>query len=264
MGKNFSKTYQLILWTITLIVMVVGLLYHVAHFNLGFIHIGKINSRGNMQEINYNADVIDTLDVEMEAADFRVEYGSVLRIQHNFPDEYAPDIKVNGGRLTIIQHFDGVKVNNLNDLCSLIVTVPRGTELNLLKLRMNAGDIDIEDIEGDKLDIKADAGDIDITGTKFNDTVIKADAGDIDVKECKFSSFTIDAEFGDILVKDTDFDKADINVEAGDIDVEGDFNSLTVKCELGDINIKTDNPDSKNIEAKCSLGRVKVNGKRIN
>ncbi|MCR5254757.1 MAG: DUF4097 domain-containing protein [Acetatifactor sp.] len=261
--KNGTKLYLLILWTITLIVVVIALFYHVFRFNTEIFHIRNTTSTGPMQVINYNADVIDSINIDMDAADVDITYGNKLQIEHNYPDDLAPSIKVTDGKLLIEQRTDKISFNDLSAF-KINITVPEDTELSSVTLKADAGDIDIQKLNIQTLKIETDAGDISLKDLKSKDLNVSTNAGDIDMDSSEFDYISIDADLGDIDLDDIEFHKGEITADCGDISIEGEFDSLKASCDLGNIDVKVSDPESKDLDLNCDLGSVKVNGQKWN
>ncbi|MBP5197673.1 MAG: DUF4097 family beta strand repeat protein [Lachnospiraceae bacterium] len=261
--KNGTKLYLLILWTITLIVVVLALFYHVFKFNVEIFHIGKASAPGPMQEIYYKADVIDSIDIETDAADVDIVYGKELKIEHNYPEDYAPTIKVRDGKLSVTQHIDKISLGDISDY-KLNITVPDNTDLNSVKIDTDAGDIDLKGLNIQSLQIEADAGDINLKDLNTKDVNVSTNAGDIDLESSEFDYISINTDLGDIELSDTDFYRGEITADCGNISVDGDFERLKVKCDLGDISVNVPDPETKDLDLDCDLGSVKVNGKKWN
>lgn len=253
-NKNFSKKYQLILWGITLICIFVGLMIHC----IGFISLGSSTS----EEVSMTTDAIITdIDADLEAADLNICYGDEFMITHTFSSKYAPTITTVDGTLTIRQDKPLRHVNTLKGYCIDII-IPEGTTLNTVDIQAEAGDIDLNNIEGKKLNISTEAGDLDIVNAKFDTCKIDTEAGDVDFENSKIGSVDLSAEAGDIDVESSDIKNMNIRTSAGDINADGTFEKVKVRCEFGDIDITTPDPDSVDMDLNCTVGDAKVNGKK--
>lgn len=259
-NKNWSKKYMLILWTITLVVIVCGLAYNIGGFGMHLVS----KSSAEYTDYDFSKEKFSSIEVDVDATDLDISYGDTYMVSSNIPEKYQPVIKVNEGKLKIQnkkfkQNFNSIK--SLEDECNIEIIVPKGTKLDNVEIDVDAGDIDIKDIEGKKLEISADAGDIDVANINFEVTTISADAGSITAEDSNIGKLTIEADLGGIDIKNTDFTYGKLAADMGDITIDGSFEELDAYCDLGSIDITTPDPDRDKMNLDISLGSITVNGK---
>ncbi|MCR5793669.1 MAG: DUF4097 domain-containing protein [Lachnospiraceae bacterium] len=243
MNHSWTKSYKIILWIITLIVIICALSYHIFNFGTKFFHFGKAEPAGEMQTFDFSdVEAMDRLDIDMDAADIDIIYGDSLGISHNYPEKYKPSISCDQNKLSVTQEM---KVTNLNSIegYKITITLPVGTTLKDLNMKIDAGDIKIEEVAFERSDISVDAGNLNIK---------KASLGDL----------SIDADLGNIELDGVSFDNGTIDADCGNIDVDGTFNGLKANCDLGSIKVNAPDVDESNLDLDCSLGSISVNGKK--
>ncbi len=262
-NKGFKKKYLVIIWTVTLIVMVCALIYHVFGFTGKIISLGS-NSKTGEAYYDFNGNEVSVINIDITAADIDIEYGDNFDVTYNGKEKYTPLIDYKDGKLDISYDKDISMFGNDLDDYKLTVRIPEGTKLDELYIDVDAGDIDVNQINGSKLTVDTDAGDYNVSDVVFDEIELVADAGDIEIENSQCDSMEISASLGSVDVIETNFRDGTLNVEVGDISVEGEFESLKADCELGNINIVTSNPEDADIDVNCELGNVRVNGKKYN
>lgn len=264
-NKNWTKKYQIILWSVTLLIVLIALFYHFFNFSynvFGFFGGERTAALESMEDETFNGN-LEEIYVDMDAADLDIYYANEFRVSHNYPPKYEPKITFDDGKLSIIQSMKKAHLNDLGDY-KVEIAIPTGTKLETLNVSVDAGDIDIDDIDGEDFVVSVDAGDIDVKDVEFDSTDISADAGSIKVKDSKLGGLNVSADLGSIDLKDIEFTKGNLEACCGDIQLEGKFDKVKAVCDLGDIQIEAPSVDVNNIETECSLGNVKVNGKKNN
>ncbi len=237
-NKKWTKKYLLVLWSVTLIIIIIALFGHVWRFtdNVFFLRDGSVEE----EHAAYNSNEITDIEIDADVADIDINYGSKFDVNFKYPKKYMPTSEISNGKLKIEQQNIRMSVNGMDD-CEIEITIPHETKLNKIDIKAAAGDIDLEGITVDSLIIDADAGDIDLESVVSTNIKIVADAGDINVVNCKGQSIDVDASLGDI-------------------DISNEFEQVDVECELGDIDIDIPGIDNDKIHASCELGSIKVNG----
>lgn len=263
MNKNWSKKYQLILWTVTLIIIVCALIYHVfgfaSRFGWGFDSDKDFSMTA--KTFDYSGKTVTDVYVNMNAADLDIYYGDEFTVKYDFVEKYAPTVDLTNGKLSIEQKMKVTRVHDIGD-CKLHIIIPRGTKLETVDLDINAGDVDVNALEGKSFSLDVDAGDVDVTKINFEETNVSADAGDIKIEDSSLGRVNVDANLGNIDLKDVEFTTGNVSADAGDISVDGTFEKLKGACDLGAIRVDTPDPDAVDLDLDVSLGDIKVNGKK--
>lgn len=102
-------------------------------------------------------------------------------------------------------------------------------------------------------------GDIDINGIKLENLNLKTQNGDIDIEDISAKSLIAATSNGDINISDTDVDAINTLTSRGDICVE-DFrtDNLVCKSSMGDIDISDSRDIGESLNCNTSMGDIDV------
>lgn len=236
MERKKKKTYKVIIWTITLVVVVGACLLRFT---------GLLGGKGVLEVADFDGQEVTSVALDIDAGDVEIKYGPIFQVEYRYPKKYAPKVEVNNGTLSIKQtmnswNFNGIVNNNKNYY--MTITIPKGTKLSDFTGTVDLGELTVEGFAVDELTAEVDCGDIKIINCQGSNMNVTADLGDLDVDNCVYSS---------VVAK----------VDLGDLDIDGDFDSVDAHVDLGDLDIRTaKSTDDVKIKASCELGDVKVNG----
>ena len=290
--KKFKTIYLSILIPITVIICIVSTWYRAFMFTrdvIGFFKGGNAGSfftgigeeigeafgngsfsinptikLGDSVEQEYDVE-FKNIDIDLAVADVEIKEADSYRVVVEYPEEYMPEVKVEGDTL-IIKHTNEaykIQINGWNHIaCDVTIYVPEGSELGDVNMNVNLGNIEIKDklILGD-VEIEANLGNVEIENIKAADITVQADLGNVEIKKSVIGALNITAALGDVKVKNTEFTDGIIQDDLGAIEVEGSFESLEAECSLGDLQVQCDNIDEASMDLEADLGSVKVNGK---
>lgn len=243
MNKSFTKKYLTILWTVTLIVVIVGLCIHIGGwihpFNF-FSNVGDVVSN----EVSFDENITG-LNLDVDMGEITIEPGDKLAVSYTYREKIAPKIEVKNGELVIKQRSDNrVTFNKIKNQCELKVTIPSDTKLKKASVDSSFGEVILSEQVFDKADIKADCG-------------------RVEVIDCEGNSIDLVANLGEVVIDKSNIRSVKAEADMGNVDIEGDFDSIDAKVDMGDLNIVTDKPtDDVDIDADVDLGSVSVNGNR--
>ena len=236
MERKKKKTYLVVLWTITLVIVVGACLLRFT---------GVAGGKGVLEVVDFDGQEVSEIALDVDAGKVEIKYGPIFQVEYRYPKKFAPKVELNKGKLTVKQsmtswNFNGLFGNNNN--YEMAITIPKGTELTSLDSAIDLGELEIEGIVASSLTVQNDCGDIKIHNCDGKNLNITSDLGDIDIDNCNYSSVVAQSDLGDV-------------------DLFGDFDTIDAKVDLGEIDIKTDKPtDEVTIKASCELGDVTVNG----
>ncbi|MCR5467603.1 MAG: DUF4097 family beta strand repeat-containing protein, partial [Lachnospiraceae bacterium] len=97
--------------------------------------------------VTFNDDIKD-VDIDLDAADLKIEYGDSFTVDYAYPEKIVPTIKVEDGTLKIHKQ-NGVNIATNgwgNKDFKVTVTVPNTVELEDLRIDVDAGNLDIDDL----------------------------------------------------------------------------------------------------------------------
>lgn len=187
---------------------------------------------------------IDNIDLNIDAADIAFQYGDTknIKIYYNSSKNQDFDIKVKGSTLEIKSkknkrsfniNFHGITDFNM----PVTIVLPNSCTNLMYNMKLDAGNLTVDEIAGEKLEFNLDAGNANIDHCKFKDIKGKIDAGNAEVSLNDYISnysLNLDSDMGNITAGDTkktgienhvsqigskDY-SIDLNVDAGNIVVK--------------------------------------------
>lgn len=245
----------------------------------------KIN---DFDKINVNLNTIDFKIARSDDKNCYIEY-NLKKEKGQVPIDY----EVTNGEFKLRQKSNHVTVNmDLSGIAVLIggtkdfvqknqfiLYLPEDKQIGSTEFDTADGDISVDRLKSDKIDISVDAGDIKLSDADSKDIKITSSDGDISVKGSKFASTTINNSDGDTKFEDTDIDSGKISTNDGDISVkstslkgiditdnygdikcsDGSFEDIAVNLNDGDLRLQN-TKFAGNIKIKSGYGDVKVIG----
>jgi len=241
-------------------------------------------------------DDFDKINVKLNTIDFKIAKSDDKNcyISYNLKKEkgeVTADYEVSDGEFKLRQKSNHVTVNmDLSGIEALIsgtkdytrrnqfiLYLPEAKQISSAELDMADGDISVDRLRSDRIDISVDAGDIKLLDTESKEIKIASSDGDIAVKDSKLNTVTINDSYGDIKFEDTDIDSGKISTNDGDISVkntnlkainitdnygdikcnDGSFEDIAVKLNDGDLRLEDTKFDG-NIKIKSGYGDVSV------
>lgn len=253
-----KKAYLTIIWSIAIVCIVAGTLYHVGSFASGFSFMGHgpFARVANSENSNVVSDSMEleissrevALEIDGDLMDFTIQKGDSWNVEYESTKYLEPEIqvdeKVNGKtQITITQpnaskHI-GNHYNNIN--CKLTLTMPADANISDCNVYLDLGDMDIYGVTADVVDVQMDLGDMDIDNCDFNKLTIVSDLGDVTIQNSKIDSGDIEADLGNADVISCDFKDMKVVADLGDVDIESKSNldeyTIDAEVDLGDLRI---------------------------
>ena len=208
-----KKAYLTIIWSITIVCIVAGTLYHVGSFASGFSFMSHgpfahVADSGNNTVVSdaMELDILSreaALEIDGDLMDFTIQKGDSWNVEYECTEYLEPEIKVdekaNGKtQITITQpnasKYSGNKFNNVN--CKLTLTMPADASISDCNVYLDLGDMDIYGVTADVVDVQMDLGDMDIDNCDFNKLTIVSDLGDVTIQNSKIDNGDIEADLG--------------------------------------------------------------------
>ena len=233
-----KRKYLCCIWAITICCIVFS-----GYFKVVSPILSDFKEKSFSKTIILKDKSIKKIDAKLDAGDVTVKYGNELKVHYCYPKKHTPKIKVEGDSL-VIRETSNIKIAKLNKAkYNIEVTIPKETKLDEIDMKVDLGDVEINDLLVDKINVDADMGDINLENVISSTCKVDVSLGDETIKNGKHNSITIDTNMGDAEVK-TEFDK------------------IKVDCNMGDIDIKTSGKlTKKNADLNCDMGDITVNGK---
>ena len=256
MENKWKKKYQLIIWTITLVIVVCALIYHFGEV----LNLGCNDDPVDMQEFDFTGEDVKRIVVELDAANVEVTCGDKLSVSHNIPEKYAPEIKNNGDTLTVSQKSITANINPIAKNYKVEVVVPKNTVLTALHAEVDAGNVEVTALNGDAIRIEIDKGNINISDSEFDSSILSADMGNIQIESSNLGQMNYEVDMGNVSLQNSDVSSGEIITDIGNITIDGNIDYLYASSEIGSIEITTPNPEKAHLKLECEIGSASVNG----
>lgn len=240
---SMKKNIWMTILTIITVCCVVGGTFHyfgIFGFRGGF-HFGE----DRMTSANSDLDAFDAIYVDADMMDLSIETGNNFYLQSEYTDSLKLEYEVKNKTLHIKEKtpqkawWGGMR----NQQCRMTLTVPEGTAMKNMDIKVAMGNINAEGITSSDCDAMTNMG-----GCTF--------------KKCSFGKSDLCTNMGDITIKDTDLGEAEVDNDMGSIQIEGcTFLNLNADNAMGDTSINVrQNLDNFQIELEAGMGEVSVNG----
>ncbi|MCR4998817.1 MAG: DUF4097 domain-containing protein [Lachnospiraceae bacterium] len=236
--KSFVKIYTVIIWSITLILVLAGIGYHIG----GIFEFGSRKAIEKTIPVN---ESVEKLVVDVDAGDVVIKEGDDFEVTFKYPEKYAPTVTLSDNRLEIKQKQKKINGNTNTNKGNykLTITIPEGTKITSADMNLNLGRLVVRDLD-------------------CTDVSANCDAGDFEVKDCTASIVNVNVDMGEINMKDSTITTITANADMGDVNLDVDADTISAHCDMGNVTVKTVKADNEvSIKATCSLGKVTVNGK---
>ncbi len=194
----------------------------------------------SLQQYTLKTDKIEKLDIDVGGADVMFKKGDSFSAEYSGEgfdfDEEKAKLKIDGGAAF-----------GVDNSTALVITVPEKMSFEKVSLSAGAGDIYIEALKCDKLDIDLGAG--------------KLEAEYIKVK----TSASIDCGAGTLIINSGDINNADMSLGAGKTVVTAKLSGKSeIDAGVGKfiLTLVGDKSDYT-VSADTGIGEFKVDGERI-
>ncbi len=232
-----KKAYLSIIWTITIIAIVVGVGMRFWGWNAN----SEIETAEDTEVFD---EGFDSVNIDADAADIDVVAGEDYSVEYKLPQSWIEKLEVDEGVLVIkINAKNEYSIKSINSECSIKISVPAE----------KIGDIDIS----------ADYGDIDLEDVSCGEIFIEADAGDISADSVECEKYEVEADLGNVSVTDGICSYISVEADMGNIELSGDFDKVKASCDVGNIEIETvKDTEDVDFDLKADLGNITVNGSK--
>lgn len=218
----------------------------------------------------------NTIDIKIAQSDDKNCY-----IAYNLKKEKgeAPAVyEVSGGEFKLRQKSNHVTINvDLSGLAAIlsgtqdyvrqnqfVLYLPKDKKISEAEFDTEDGDISIDGLISDKMDIAVDAGDIKLENAELQSGKITSSDGDISVKNTNLKGMALTDNYGDVKCNDGSFEDIAVKLNDGDLKLQNTkiTGNIKIDSDYGDVKV-IDSDDWKGIfiNAKTSYGDVSVNHK---
>lgn len=261
-------------------------------WSLGFTE-GKVAFSTEYVSNTVDIDEFDTLSIETSTADINIVRGSKYQIEYKTREGKEPVITQENGRLTVKQPSMGFVMFDLGfvqDNNTYTITVPEDSDEIALDLKSSTGDVfldrlkvsgrivsssadvQLNDIEGESLDINVSSGDIEGDKVKIGKIRLEGSTSDIEILRLESDDVFCHTSTGDIEINDSAVSNIKCEASTGDVVLalngnESDY-SYNISVSTGDITVNSreynkeyveERNSGNTIDIKTSTGDVDVN-----
>lgn len=239
--------YLLAITVITIAAVIVGTGIHAGGFGLFRING---NSIGGIEDVVV-LDNFDRIEFDTDVADISIKEGTDYKIHYRCTKNMIPEWQVADKKLKVINKKKEI-LFGVNNNCRIEITVPRGSELTLVNIQNDVGDVEIDGILTKECNVESNVGDIDLNNVTMENSVMNSDTGDIEIKKSTFTDLDLSSDVGSITVESsqrlTDY-AFDLSTDVGEIEFnneeygkkyrrDGENGKITIQGDVGDIEIK--------------------------
>lgn len=241
-----SKIIITIVSIITVLVILAGVFIHgVRGFAIGSGAVktaeGTIDLDGNLSEIILDADY----------SEITVKTGSEFSVSYCVPEVLEPKVELKNGTLTVSSRsshsLNVVSLGNVHNYITIII--PEDSELARVSVDVDAGELNLADLDVSKLQLAADAGNIQMDNITSSRMEIDVDAGNIEIRDSSADTMEIDADAGNVELYDSTIGTLTADVDAGNIEshnctiengrCEADLGNINLRGDIGDVSTHT-------------------------
>lgn len=228
MKKN---VYLIILTLVTVICIVGGTCYHLVGWGVSFLsHLpfasfysdsddtessGTTLSTGTVSLPSFN-----TVKIDSKVMNLSIEKGDDYSIQCDSTEKLNPKYEIKDKTL-IVSQKQKIKVHNFMNTqkCSVHITIPEDTTLELINVDGATGDINLSNLDVTTLKIDNSVGDVKMDDCKTDSIDIDTSTGDVKLNGCEANEINVDTSVGDTVLKDITFEKLYVDGSVGDVKV---------------------------------------------
>ena len=238
--------YLLVISVIAIAAIIAGVAIHGGGFGL----IINGNSIDGIED-TIVLDDFDSIEFDTDVADISIKEGTDYKIHYRCTKNMIPEWQVADKKLKVINKKKEI-LFGVNNNCRIEITVPRGSELTLVNIQNDVGDVEIDGILTKECNVESNVGDIDLNNVTMENSVMNSDTGDIEIKKSTFTDLDLSSDVGSITVESsqrlTDY-AFDLSTDVGEIEFnneeygkkyrrDGENGKITIQGDVGDIEIK--------------------------
>ncbi|WP_027438218.1 DUF4097 family beta strand repeat-containing protein [Lachnospira multipara] len=235
MSNKAKKKYKIVLYTITLIAVLLGLYINVFRYSFNFDFSGAKSST-----IDYSGKEVNQINANIDAANVRILYGDSFKVEYNLPSKSEINANLEDGNLTIEENNSSKVVGVSffgNNSGVITITLPYDTNLDKIDIDLSAGNIDIDEIASATTSIKNSAGNVELYKVSIENLNINTSVGNVKVTDCTVNDCIIDVKTGNIKVKDSDIETGSCTCQVGNVKISGDIGDLKADSKLGNVKV---------------------------
>lgn len=225
----------------------------------------------DFDKINIKTNTIDIKIAQSDDKNCYIAY-NLKKEKGEVPAVY----EVSGGEFKLRQKSNHVTINvDLSGLAAIlsgtqdyvrqnqfVLYLPKDKKISEAEFDTEDGDISIDGLKSDKMDIAVDAGDIKIENAELQSGKITSSDGDIVVKNTNLKGMALTDNYGDVKCNDGSFEDIAVKLNDGDLKLQNTklTGNIKIDSDYGDVKvIGFDDWNDILVSAKTSYGDVSVN-----
>lgn len=270
MKKN---VYLIILTLITIICIVGGTCYHLVGWGVSFLsHLPFASFYSDSDDTESSGTTLstdtvslpsfNTVKIDSKVMNLSIEKGDDYSIQCDADEKLNPKYEIKDNTL-IVSQKQKIKVHNFmkNLKCSVHITIPEDTTLELINIDGATGDISLSNLDVTTLKIDNSVGDVKMDNCKIASIGIDTSTGDVKLNDCEANEIDVDTSVGDTVIKDNIFEKLYVDGSVGDVKVSSSKDlsdyAYDLDTSIGDVSINGVS-HKKEYQQKGTGGKITV------
>lgn len=253
-GQRLIKYLAIAFAAFLAIVIVSGIAGAVFAF-LNVVPGGRFHSerwKNESTEVTKNFENVKSLEINNATGEFKIIVGEDFNIKaENVNRSFRAEVE-SDGTLVISDHknkngfpftfFDGIDSPN----SKVVLYIPSDFVAKKADIESGAGNVTIEGLKADELQISAGAGNLNGTDIMAEKVDIEGGLGNVTLEDINFSDTVLESGMGNLRVSGSLLDKTDIS------------------CGVGEVELNlTGNPSDYGYTVKTGIGNVRLNGEKI-
>lgn len=225
----------------------------------------------DFDKINIKTNTIDIKIAQSDDKNCYIAY-NLKKEKGEVPAVY----EVSGGEFKLRQKSNHVTINvDLSGLAAIlsgtqdyvrqnqfVLYLPKDKQISTAEFDTEDGDISIDGLKSDKMDIAVDAGDIKLENAELQSGKITSSDGDIVVKNTNLKGMALTDNYGEVKCNDGSFEDIAVKLNDGDLKLQNTklTGNIKIDSDYGDVKvIGFDDWNDILVSAKTSYGDVSVN-----
>ena len=270
MKKN---VYLIILTLVTVICIIGGTCYHLVGWGVSFLsHLPFASFYSDSDDTESSGTTLstgtvllpsfNTVKIDSKVMNLSIEKGDDYSIQCDTTEKLNPKYEIKDNTL-IVSQKQKIKVHNFmkNPKCSVHITIPEDTTLELINVDGSVGDINLSNLDVTTLKIDSSVGDIELDDCKTDSIDIDVSTAVVELNGCEANEINVDTSVGDTVIKDNIFETLYVDGSVGDVKVSSSKDlsgyAYDLDTSIGDVSINGVS-HKKEYQQKGSDGKITV------
>ncbi len=184
----------------------------------------------------------NTVKIDSKVMNLSIEKGDDYSIQCDADKKLNPKYEIKDNTL-IVSQKQKIKVHNFmkNQKCSVHITIPEDTTLELINVDGSVGDINLSNLDVTTLKIDSCVGDIELDDCKTDSIDIDTSTAVVELNGCEANEIDVDTSVGDTVIKDNIFEILYVDGSVGDVKVSSSKDlsdyAYDLDTSIGDVSI---------------------------